>query len=171
MESFSKLVAIFLAVILLFITPLLYMAQKQDFISLLYISKETTKLVDSIKNSGYISKRMYESYIKAIDKTGNLYRIEITHSHKRVEPLVDVNTNDILQGFHVNFYNTYEEEILEAFDNNEDYNFNRGDYISIRVSNRNKTTAVSIMESILSRDIEDTQIVVTYGGMIRDEIN
>ncbi len=171
MESFSKLVAIFLAVILLFITPLLYMAQKQDFISLLYISKETTKLVDNIKNSGYISKRMYESYIKAIDKTGNLYRIEITHSHKRVEPLVDVNTNDILQDFHVYFYNTYEEEILEAFDNNEDYNFNRGDYISIRVSNRNKTTAVSIMESILSRDIEDTQIVVTYGGMIRDEIN
>lgn len=171
MESFSKIVAIFLAVILLFISPLLYLAQKQDSISLLYVSGETTKLIDNIKNSGYISKRMYDNFIKSIDRTGNLYRIEITHSHRKVEPLMDVNTDAILQDYSVYFYNTYEAEIFEAFDRNEDYYFNRGDYISIQVSNKNKTTAVSILESILSKDIEDTQIVVTYGGMIRDEIN
>jgi hypothetical protein len=171
MDSFSKIIAIFLAVSLLFISPLLYMAQKQDSISQLYISTETTKLIDSIKNSGYVSKRMYEDFIKKIDKTGNLYKIEITHCHQRVEPLVDVNTNNILQDFNVYFYNTNEEEMLEAFDRNEDYYFNRGDYISIHVSNRNRTTAISILESIISKDLEDTQIVVTYGGMIRDEIN
>lgn len=171
MDSFSKIIAIFLAVMLLFISPLLYMAQKQDSISQLYISTETTRFIDSIKNSGYVSKIMYEDFIKKIDMTGNLYQIEITHCHQRVEPLVDINTNDILQDFNVYFYNTYEEEIFEAFDRNEDYFFNRGDYISILVSNRNKTTAVSIMENIISKDIEDTQIVVTYGGMIRDEID
>ncbi|MFV0342608.1 MAG: hypothetical protein ACK5JH_06900 [Anaerocolumna sp.] len=171
MDSFSKIVAIFLAVILLFIAPILYMAQKQDSISQLYVSTETTKFIDSIKNSGYVSKNMYADFIKKIDKTGNIYQIKITHSHERVEPLVDVTTNDILQDYSVYFYNTYEDEIFDAFDQDKDYRFDRGDYISIQVSNLNKTTAVSLLENILSKDLEDTQIVVSYGGMIRDEIN
>lgn len=171
MDSFSKIIAIFLAVILLFISPLLYMAQKQDSISQLYVLSETSKFIDSIKNSGYVSQNMYEDFIKKIDSTGNLYEIELTHCHKRVEPLVDINTNDILQDFSVFYYNTYEDEIFEAFDMGRDYYFNRGDYISIHVINSNKTMAVSLLENLLSRDIEDTQIIVTYGGMIRDEIN
>lgn len=171
MDSFSKIISIFLAVILMFISPLLYMAQKQDSITQLYVSTETTRFIDNIKNSGYINKSMYEDYIKKIDQTGNLYEIEITHCHKRVEPLVDVNTNDILQDYSVYYYNTYEDEIFEAFDKDMDYSFNRGDFISIDIFNRYKTTAVSILENILSKDITDTQIVVTYGGMIRDEID
>lgn len=171
MDSFSKMIAIFLAAILMYITPLLYMAQKQDSISQIYIYSETSRFIDSIKNSGYVSRNMYEDFIKRIDKTGNLYEIEVTHCHRRVEPLVDINTNDILRDFSIYYYNTYADEIFEAFDLNQDYYFNRGDYISIKVTNRNKTTAISILESFLSRDIEDQQILVTYGGMIRDEIN
>lgn len=171
MDSFGKIIAIFLATILMFISPLLYMAQKQDAISQIYVSSETTKFIDSIKNSGYISRNMFDDYVHKIDKTGNLYHIEITHSHKKVAPIVDVDTNVVLEDFSSYYYNTYEDEIFEQFDQGKDYYFNRGDLISIVVSNKNKTTAVSILESFLGRDIADTQIVVTYGGMIRDEIN
>lgn len=171
MDSFSKIISIFLAVILMFLSPLLYMAQKQDTMSQLFVSSETTGFIDNIKNSGYVSKSMYEDFIKKIDKTGNLYQIEFTHCHRRVEPLVEVNTNDILHDFSVYYYNTYEAEIFDAFDRDQDYYFNRGDYISIRVYNRNKTIATAIIEGILSKDVEDIQIAVTYGGMIRDEVN
>jgi hypothetical protein len=171
MDSFSKIISLFIAIILMFLFPVYYMAQKQDSISQLYVSSETTKFVDSIKNSGYVSKSMYEIFIKKIDMTGNLYEIELTHSHRKVEPLVDVSTNDILQDFSVYYYNTNEQDIYDAFDKGQDYFFHKGDYISIYVYNRNKTIATSMLESILSKDIEDIQIAVTYGGMIRDEIN
>jgi hypothetical protein len=64
MNVFSKIIAIIITVILLLLTPLLYMAQKQDIISQSYISNETTKFIDSIKNSGYISIAMYMDFVK-----------------------------------------------------------------------------------------------------------
>jgi len=169
MNAFSKMIAILLSVILLFIAPLLYMAQKQDVISQSYISNETTKFIDSVKNSGYISLEMYLDYIKKIDATNNLYNIEIVHSHKVVEPIYDENTGDFLEDYYTYYYSTYQDEILETLDQGRDYNFSKDDLISITVKNRTKTIATRLMEIIYSSDIPDEQILVTYGGIIRDD--
>lgn len=73
MDVFGKIVAIFAGIILLFIAPLFYMAQKQDSISQLCVAQETTRLTDTIRMSGVLTLTMYKDYIKRIDKTGNLY--------------------------------------------------------------------------------------------------
>ncbi len=169
MNAFSKILSILLCVIVLFGAPLLQLAQKQDDISQIYVSNTTTQFIDSIKNSGYISRQMYQSFVQNIDKTGNLYNISICHSHKVVEPNVDETTDSILEGYNTYFINTYEDEILESFDRGEDYKFNQGDYISISVSNRTKTLAGRLLGQIIpSTGIE--QIICIYGGMIRDEV-
>lgn len=171
MNAFSKIIAIILAVIILFLGPLLYMAQKQDTISQVYVSNETTKFVDSIKNTGFITRTMYMDYIKKIDQTHNLYKVEIAHSHKVVEPLYDESTGTFLNDFDIYYTNTYQDEILGTFDQGEDYHFTQGDYISVKVVNRTKTLATKLMELFYRADIPDEQILVTYGGMIRDEVN
>jgi hypothetical protein len=171
MNSFSKIIAFILAAIVMFLGPLLYMAQKQDSISQSYVSNETTQLVDSIKNTGYLSHDMYQNYINKIDNTNNLFKIEIVHSHKVVEPLYDDNTGTFLNDFDTYYTNTYQDEILDAFDQGEDYYFLQGDYISVTVVNRTKTLATKLMELFYRADIPDEQILVTYGGMIRDEVN
>ena len=153
----------------MFIAPILYMAQKQDVLTQNYVSNETTKFVDSIKNTGFISASMYQEFVRKIDNTGNLYNITIEHAHLRVEPNVDIETNIVMDDYDSYYYNTYEEAIFEAFDRGEDYYFNQGDYISVKVVNRNKTLAVRIMEAFYKWDIPDQQILVTYGGMIRDD--
>ncbi len=171
MNAFSKIIAIIITVILLFLTPMLYMAQKQDIISQSYVSNETTKFIDSIKNSGYISPEMYMDFVKKIDATNNLYNIEIVHSHKVVEPLYDENTGTFLEDYDTYYYNTYQDEIIEVFDQGKDYEFFQGDYISIIVKNRTKTIATRLMELFYSSDIPDEQILITYGGVIRDEMD
>lgn len=171
MNAFSKIIAIIITVILLFLTPMLYMAQKQDIISQSYVSSEATKFIDSIKNSGYISIEMYMDFVKKIDATNNLYNIEIVHSHKVVEPLYDENSSTFLEDYDTYYYNTYQDEILEVFDQRKDYEFFQGDYISIIIKNRTKTIATRLMELFYSSDIPDEQILITYGGMIRDEVD
>jgi len=160
-----------LAVILLFITPLLSMSQKQDSIVQAVIDHETTQFIDAIRNRGYVSKDMYQSYLSKIDKTGNIYNIEICHAHKKTVPNYDETTNTILDGYYSYFYNTYQDAIFAAFDEGKDYFYNQGDYISIIVVNRNKTMSTRILEALSVRSISTEQIIFTYGGMIRDEVD
>ena len=171
MNPLSKIIAIILSVILMFIAPLLYMAQKQDVISQSYVSNKTTEFIDSIKNSGYISMQMYMDYINKIDATNNLYNIEIVHAKKVVEPLYNENSGNFLEDNYIYYVNTYQDKILETLDKGEDYKFSQGDYISITVVNRTKTIATRLMELFYSSDVPDEQILVTYGGMIRDEMD
>jgi hypothetical protein len=169
MNAFSKIVAIFIAIIIMFIAPLLYMAQKQDTISQTYVSNETTNFIDSIKNTGVLSAETYQAFIGKIDVTNNLYNIEIVHAHKVVEPIYYENTGLFLDDYDTYYINTYQEDILATFDEGKDYYFSQGDYISITITNRSKTMATRIMEAFYKTDIPDEQILVTYGGLIRDE--
>jgi ribosomal protein S17E len=169
MDAFGKVVAIFAGVILLFIAPLFYMAQKQDSISQLYVTQETIRLTDNIRMSGVLTQTMYKDYIERIDKTGNLYDLEILHAHKRVAPDYDETTDTVLSKIGSYFYNTYEDEIYQTFDEGKDYYFAQGDYISLKVVNRNKTMAGRITSYLSRGNNSEVSILVTYGGMIRDE--
>lgn len=169
MDVFGKIISIFAGVILLFIAPLLYTAQKQDSISQLYVTQETVKLVDNIRAEGILSRNMYTDYISRIDRTGNLYDIEIIHSHKKVTPDYDEEEDMVKDTVSTYFYNTYEEEIYQAFDEGKDYFFSQGDYISLKVVNRTKTMAGQMLMLWGAGNSGDVSILVTYGGLIRDE--
>lgn len=169
MNSLDKIISIILIVLLMYILPVLYNAQKQDTITQSYVSNETTELVTNIKNKGYITVEMYQKFINKIDKTNNLYNVEIIHSHKLIEPLYDIETNVFLGDYTTRYYNTYQDEIMSSFDTDGIYYFKQGDFISVKIVNRNKTLATKLMEFMYSSSIPKEQIFVTYGGMIRDE--
>ncbi len=170
MDAFSKIAGIFISVTVMFFGPLLYMAQKQDAVSQIYVSNETAQFVDNIKNTGFLNRNMYGDFIRKIDNTNNLYNIKIIHSHRIVEPLYDEDTGTFLNDYDIYYRNTYQDEIMNTFDKGEEYYFSQGDFISVTVVNRSGTLAVKLMELFYSSDIPDEQILVTYGGMIRDEI-
>lgn len=169
LNSFNKIIGIFVAVVLMFIFPLMYNAQKQDMISQVYVSNETTEFINNIKNKGYITKNMYHSYVSKINGTGNLYNIEIIHSHKKIEPLYEEDTGEFINDYTIYYYNTYQDEIYEVIDQEETYHFSQGDFISIKVNNKNKTLATTLMQVVYKSIIPTEQIIVTYGGLIRDE--
>ncbi|HHT97960.1 MAG TPA: hypothetical protein GXZ90_08725 [Clostridiales bacterium] len=169
MESFNNMLAIMIAVILMFIFPLLYFAQKQDMITQIYVSNETTNFVNNIKNKGYLTSDMYQRYIENIGNTNNVYKVEIKHSRKMVNAEYDEDSGELLEEYYIVYIDYYEDEIIQALSENNIYYFSQGDYISLKVSNKVPTLASKIMQALYKTNIPNEQILVTYGGMIRDE--
>lgn len=169
-NALGKIVVILFSVLLFFILPILYLSQKQDVINQNYVMTETVKFVDSIKNQGYLTKNMYDSYIKKIDETNNVYTVEIEHSHKTISPLYDEDSKQFLDDISTNYYSTYEEDILkELYEGSGTYTFSQGDYISVKVYNKNKTFSAKLQQSLYHSEMPGIQILITYGGIIRDE--
>lgn len=170
MNAFSKIVSILLCVVAFFLLPIYYNAQKQDQITQTYISSETSKIVNEIRNSGVLTAEMYEEFIKKIDATNNLYDVSIVHSHLTVNP----DYTEIDGGYTddtISYYaNTYTDTILDRlYNENLPYYFTKGDYISFKVVNKSKTYATQIQEMLFANVGATEQIIVTYGGAIRDE--
>lgn len=169
MEAFGKVMAVLFSVFILFLAPLLYMAQKQDAITQNYVLTETVRLADAVKNNGYLTSEMYETYLRKLHSTNNVYEISLSQARHIVAPKVDEATQELMEGVEDHYINTYTDAILEELDQNGVYYFGQGDYISMKVHNKNKTFGVRVMEALLMREISPTQIYVTYGGVIRDE--
>lgn len=178
-ESLSKIFALILAVLLLYIFPVENMLTRQEDVTRVFVLNETTKFVDSVRNLGYITPLMYMQYTRNLSATGLAYDIEMEHLHASVNP-VYIDPVDITSFQHDYSYNlmaTYTEEILETLfpetPATEDtrYYLSKGDYFNVIVSNKNKTIATKVQELLIMADLPAKRVIINYGGMVRDENN
>lgn len=168
-QSFGQIISILAASIVLFLLPVYLFSQQQDLFVQSYVWEETAEFAEMVKNNGYISKNMYEKYLKALQSTRYLYEIKMTHKHKLIHPIYD-EEGHFTDQIHTTYENHSESEILSAiYDKNADYFFRQEDYLSIEVKNKTKTLAEKMHQALLGREIKNT-ISITYGGLIRDEI-
>lgn len=170
MDSFSKIVEIMVTVILLFILPLNYMAIKQDNICQTYVTTETSYLVDSVRNLGYMTEGMYSTFLRKLDETNQIYDITLTH-YKQVVYLLPEEEEKKESEFENYYISAGTVDILDYLyeEETERYEFQQGDYFIMEIKNRNKTYAGKIREMLLQRSLSGKEILVVYGGMIRDE--
>ncbi len=77
MDFPGRLMAGFLAILLLFIFPLQYIAQSNTENIDTLIDDRTHELTDSIRRKGHLNKQMYEDYVGYLDTAGERYEIEI----------------------------------------------------------------------------------------------
>lgn len=173
-NTLSKFVAILLVVVLLFVFPVLNMFENQDNISRTIVLNEVTHFVDATRNLGYITPRMYNDLLRKLNATGNRYTIELTHEHLVVQPVyLDVTDLTSFEGDAKNTYeNKYSSEILEVlYADKEDsfYYFSSGDYFVMKVYNTDETIATRLKSIILGSELPEKNIVVNYGGMVKNE--
>ena len=76
-DSLITVVAIFLAAILMFIFPLMSLAERTDDISSLAVQTATTEFVDTARTTGKITLEEYDAYLSNIASTGNTFDVEI----------------------------------------------------------------------------------------------
>lgn len=168
MNTFDKVICILLASVLMFLFPLLYLAQKQDAINQVYLEDSTVTFVNDIKNHGYITSNMYERYLKKVNETDNLYKIELVHTHTVVDPKYDETTDTFMDDYYTYDKCTYEDDIMKViYEDDHPYYMRQGDSISLKIYNRTNTFAGRLMR-LVGID-QNTQLLVTYGGIIRDE--
>lgn len=189
MDSLGRIFEVMVTIVLLFFVPLSYTGAKQDMICQTYVTTETTYFVEAIRNAGCITRTTYETFQKKLAETGYVYDIDIIHyeetmfykeeetaDSKRLDfeildsKALDSETTDaeLYEGF---YYGHYLNEIMEVlYEKEERYEMKQGDYIMVKVRNKNKTYGTKLQEWFLKRSIDTEQIYVVYGGSIRNEI-
>jgi len=173
-DILGKIVAILLAVLLLFVAPILMVFESQDETSRIYVLSETSKFVDSVRNLGYITPTLYEDYLRKLVNTNNLYEIEMEHYHMRHDPVYSdpADPTTFQNDFKVNYIATYNQDILnDLYSKTGLYSMSKGDYFCVLVYNKNKTLATRIQEMLYNTPLSTAKIVINYGGVIKDETN
>ena len=112
-DSLITIIAIALAAILMFIFPLMTMADRTDDITELTVKTATTEFVAQIRTTGKITPDNYNSFLQVITSTGNMYDVEIEVKVLDENPgkkTVQVQRDKIGEN---TYYTIYTTQILE----------------------------------------------------------
>ena len=141
-DSAVTIVAIFLAAILMFVFPLMTMADKSDDVSQLSIQSSTTEFTNKIRTTGAITQEDYDNFSQTLAATGNSYQVEITVQKLDQNPAKKASGDGTTIGDNV-YYTMYTKQVLEGIstDKNKVLSLNEGDIVSVSVENTNTTIA------------------------------
>lgn len=133
MESLGRMVAMILAVILLFLFPLRYDALMEKETVESYIHQEMEHFLYQITNRKYVNVTMYENFARLISATGDLYTVEI----ERYTPTyyAEEGGNSV----------TY-ENVREQLKNQDKVIFEEGDYLVLSI----KKTSDSFYDQLMN---------------------
>lgn len=135
-DSAVTIVAIFLAAILMFVFPLMTMADKSDDVSQLSIQNSTTEFTNKIRTTGAISQNDYDNFAQTLAATGNSYQVEITVQKLDQNPAKKVSNDGTTIGDNV-YYTMYTKQVIDSLP----LSLNEGDIVSVSVENTNTTIA------------------------------
>lgn len=93
-DILGKVLDIIIAACVMFLIPLIYFGQKQDAFVQSNLYETTTNLIDNVSTRGYLSKDMYDGYIKKLDTYGMVFNIELEQKIRVLEPEYRFKTPD-----------------------------------------------------------------------------
>ena len=148
-DSLITIVAIFLAAILMFIFPLMSIAERSDDIAQLTVQSAVTEFVNTAVSTGKITVEEYDKLVSKIEATGNTYDVEIEVK------VLDENVGKKsawTQGQVIgenNYYSVYTSQIMNYMASMEGegdgvYTMKEGDIISVSAKNSNKTLSQTV---------------------------
>jgi hypothetical protein len=171
-DSLSNIFAVIVALVMMFIVPLVDTWELQDNLSYVVTYAAVTDFVDTVRNTGYITLNNYTNLLNTLNATGNTFVVSMEHRAFLPEVSSDMIENT---GKYTSAYlNTYTNTIVDVLKSNNGtgtYRLNKYDYFYVTVKNTNKTQA-SAINGIIAKDNSNFKIGCAYGGVvwsIRDE--
>ena len=155
----STIIAIIIAGILVFIIPLVTLTERSDNVTQENVKLIVEEFVTEIKNTGKLTRAMYQEFVNELDATGNnSYNIEMEIKHLDENPgKKTAQTNYTKIGENV-YYSEFYTQILKQIgikvDNEEPSNedtllLKEGDIVYITVTNTNSTAAQTLKSSLI----------------------
>ena len=167
-DTLITIVAILLAAILMFIFPMMSVAERSDDVSQLSVQTAVNEFVDNSRTTGKITIENYSKLVNKLNATGNAYEIEMEVK------LLDENvgkktawTQSQVIGENA-YYSVYTSQIMDVLeDENTSYNMKEGDIFSVKVKNTGKTLAQMMRGVFYSINGSDTyQIAAQHAGAV-----
>ncbi len=167
-DTMITVVAIILAAILMFVFPLMSIAERSDDMSQLSVQTATNEFVNSATSIGKITMEDYQKLTSSINSTGNTYDIEMEVK------VLDENvgkktawTSGTVIGENV-YYSVYTSQITDVLKTGGYYRMKEGDIFSVSIKNNNKTMAQTLRGAFYSVSNSDTyQIAAQHSGVVK----
>ena len=163
-DSLGTIVAIAIAAILMFVFPVMTMADRTDDVSQLTVQTETTEFVDEIRTTGKITP---QRYVESINSTGNLYDIEIEIKVLDDNPgkkSVQVQRDKLGENY---YYEVFNSQVMEKIDANDPYLLKEGDIVAVKVKNTSQTLSQQFKNFFYTVIGNDTYtIAADHGGIV-----
>ncbi len=166
-DSLITVVAIFLAAILMFIFPLMTLAERTDDISSLAVQTATTEFVDGIRTTGKMTLDDYESYLGELTSTGNTFDVEMLIQQLDENPGVKTTQAEATKIGENLYYNIYTTQIMNQLNSTGRITLKEGDIVTVTVSNTNQTISQMLRNffySIIGND--SSEIVGQHSGIV-----
>jgi hypothetical protein len=94
LKPWEILLDIVIAVVVMFLFPVIYFSQKSDSVIQALVEQETKSFVDEVREKGYFSEDMYNKYLHNVSKMGVKPKIEIEQTCSTLEPEYRFRTLD-----------------------------------------------------------------------------
>lgn len=167
-DTLTSIIGLAVAVILMFIFPLITMSDRTDDVSQLTVDIATTEFADDIRESGKITPDRYSKYIESIGSTGNTYNIELevkildeNPKRKAIELNKTMETTDNV------YYSVYNSQIENELNNGNDYYLKEGDIVTVSAKNTNQTIAQQLKNFFYTVVGRDTYVIgSSHGGLV-----
>ncbi len=167
-DTIMAIIGIILATVLMFIFPLMEMANKSDEVSQTVVQTVVANFVNKTATQGKITQDNYNELITKLSATGNSYDIQIEAQ------ILDENSTRKTISLYKNllgeakYYSVYTNTILDGIKNspNGEYLLKKDDYIIVSVKNTNQTIGTQFKNFIYKLINKDTYTIGTSSAAL-----
>ena len=138
-DSLITVVAIFLAAILMFVFPLMTMADRTDDISNLAVQTATSEFVDDVRTTGKITLDDYDAYLSELTATGNTFDVDVLIQQLDENPGVKTTQAEATKIGENLYYNIYTTQVEEMLYDKGRITIKEGDLVTVTAKNTNQT--------------------------------
>lgn len=177
-DAISTITVVILAAILLFVFPMMTLADRTDDISQITAETATASFVDEVRETGKITDESYQRYESKLGSTGNTFRIELKLKRLDINPSKKAayeNSDELGKNTYYILYTKQIEDELKDKINDEGHSaiyLKKGDVFSASAVNTSQTLATSMKRflykvtgnSLYTITAEHSGVVLTNGS-------
>lgn len=167
-DTLITVVAIVLAAGLIFVVPLMTMADRFDTTSQAEVEAIVSDFVDEIRSTGKITQEKYNKFLENLTSLG--YTFDVSMEAKILDENPGKKTSQTAKdkiGENV-YYSEYTSQIEEELEKNGVKKLKTGDMILVTVKNKNLTLAQQMKQFMYKVVGNDTaSVVASKAGMVQ----
>lgn len=171
-DTAMTVVAILLAAILMFVFPLMTMADKNDDVTNLEVQQSTTDFTDTIRTTAKLTQDDYDNFVLTLASTGNAYNVEIVVQRLDENLSKKDYSASVTIGDNV-YYTEYTSQILDELGQNGVTYFQEGDMVSVTVESSSTTIAQQLRNvwyKLTGSDLDAAIAAYSTGMVTKDGI-
>lgn len=167
-DTLMSIIGIFLAIIIMFVFPLMELAGKGDEVSQTVVEVAVADFVNTVATTGQITWSDYNKLLQKLYSTGNSFDIQIEAQILDDNPRRATTTasSDVLGEYR--YYSVYTNTILSELEKSENskYQLKNDDYIIVSVKNTNTTMGTQLKNLLYNLIGKDTYTIGTSSSAL-----